>query len=145
MDWQVIILTLGASLITGIITLLGNIIVSKSNIKSITVENEYKDKKEFIDKRIKSYDDILNCINHEFNNLTKEEKKSEEQKKNIDKIWRCNFHYCSKAVNKRMVLLIKYFDTSYRTKQRISVLSEVMKKDIDRYYGIKDKDYKKVR
>ena len=74
MDWQVIILTLGASLITGIITLLGNIIVSKSNIKSVTVENEYKDKKEFIDKRIKSYDVILKCINKEFGSLTKDEK-----------------------------------------------------------------------
>ena len=31
MDWQVIILTLGASLITGAVSLVGNIVISKSN------------------------------------------------------------------------------------------------------------------
>lgn len=33
MDWQVIILTLGASLISGVVSLVGNIVVSKSNLK----------------------------------------------------------------------------------------------------------------
>lgn len=62
MDWQVVILTLGASLITGIITIIGNIIVSRVSLKKTIVENQHADKKEFIDKRFKAYDKILTTI-----------------------------------------------------------------------------------
>ena len=64
MDWQVIILTLGASLITGAISLIGNIVVTKANIKKTILENRELCKKEFMCKRMDAYNQILKNINY---------------------------------------------------------------------------------
>jgi len=140
MDWQVIILTLGASLITGLVTIIGNVIVSRISLKKIIVENQHNDKKEFIERRFKAYDEILKCISSQSEN--KLIKDFDEQKEKIDKIWKENYHYCSKQINNDMYFLIKYFDFSHSTKSRIKSLSEAMKSDIDRFYGVKDKKSK---
>lgn len=143
MDWQVIILTLGASLITGVVTIIGNVIVSRISLKKTIVENEHNDKKEFIEKRFKAYDEILKCISSQSENKMIKDENFEEQKEKIDKVWRENYHYCSKQVNKDMYFVVKYFDFSFNTKRRVESLSEEMKKDIDKFYGIKDKKNKK--
>lgn len=142
MNWQVIILTLGASLITGIISLLGNIIISKASIKRTLIKNEIKNKKQFIDKREKAYNEIIDTIKAQLVDIEGKVKPYDEQKKLIDNVWRTYYHYCGKSVNKNMVLLIEYFDNSFSSKQRINRLCQIMKKDIDRFYGIKDKLYK---
>ena len=139
MDWQVVILTLGASLITGIITIIGNIIVSRASLKKTIVDNQHSDKKEFIDKRFKAYDKILTTITSQLETKIIKDDIFDEQKAKIEKVWRENYHYCSKQINRDIQLLIRFFDYSFSTKQRIKNLSDLMKKDIDSFYGIKDK------
>lgn len=145
MDWQVIILTLGASLITGIVTIVGNIIVSHYSLKKTLLENQYLNRKEFLDKRIKAYDDLLKCITEQSKTKMIKDDNFQDQKEKISEIWKENYHYCSKQVNRMMSNLIKYFDFSNTSKIRIQRVSDEMKKDIDKFYGIKDKEKRNSR
>lgn len=139
MDWQVIILTLGASLITGVVSLVGNIVVSKSNLKKTILESRETSKKEFMQKRIDSYNKILKKINYlELNinigNIL--------EKSFIEEEWLDCYPYCSKELNNRLHMLIKSFEKkeySYKIASISNVRNQI-KADLDEYYGIKDKE-----
>ena len=136
MDWQTIILTLGASLITGAVSLIGNIIVSKSNLKKSFIENQEQSKKEYNKKRILIYDSILN-------NLALSEVYLDDNKvdwSNLQRLWLKEYHYCSKEVNFLLHYFFKNNDKIEKdaTKRMINRIRNQIKKDIDSYYGFKE-------
>ena len=139
MDWQVIILTLGASLITGAISLIGNIVVTKANIKKTILENRELCKKEFMCKRMDAYNQILKNINYIEENLNKENVLKES---NIERAWLNWYPYCSKELNHRLYIFVKYFDKKENSNIVISLsnIRKQIKYDLDEYYGIVDKD-----
>ena len=116
MDWQVIILTLGASLITGAVSLIGNIVVTRANLKKTLLENREESKKE----------DIL-----------KESK--------IEQAWLNYYPYCSKEMNHDLYMFTKYFDRKDKSHIDLSIshMREQIKDDLDEYYGVKDKKSKR--
>lgn len=137
MDWQVIILTLGASLITGAVSLIGNIIISKSNIKKTLLENTTEARKEFMNKRCQAYDRILYCINY------LEENKSEKnllENSELESTWKADYPYCSKQLNQELYMLTKYFDkkNSLNFELKLRNIRNQIKKDLDNYYGVND-------
>lgn len=138
MDWQIIILTLGASIITGAVSLIGNIIVTKANIKKTIIESKALLKQEFMSKRMDAYNKILNNINYLELYIKNEDVL---EKSNLEKVWLNYYPYCSKKLNNSLYMLIKYFDTKndYNNILRISNIRKQIKKDLDEYYGIKDK------
>ncbi len=139
MDWQVIILTLGASLITGAISLIGNIVVTKANLKKTILENRELCKKEFMCKRMDAYNQILKNINYIEENLNKENVLKES---NIERAWLNWYPYCSKELNHRLCIFVKYFDKKENSNIVVSLsnIRKQIKYDLDEYYGIVDKD-----
>lgn len=137
MDWQVIILTLGASLITGAVSLVGNIIVTKLNLKKTMLENRESSKKEFMHKRMDAYNQILKNINYLEQNLDKENVLEES---NIEQSWLNWYPYCSKELNYRLHMFIKYFGKKGKSEIVLSLsnIREQIKDDLDEYYGITD-------
>ena len=144
MDWQVIILTLGASLITGAVSLLGNIIVSKSNIKKSILENRELNKKDFFNKRLKIYDKILTHLKSiEIGIEKKEDINKILEECHLESFWKSNYHYCSTGFNERMRRFLHFFDGSHGTIMRITAIRDQAKFDFDHYYGLKDQDNSK--
>lgn len=142
MDWQVIVLTLGASLITGAISLIGNILVSRSNLKKIKLENEEQNKKEHINRKVEAYSKILHQlavidvdINKDINNRT-----NLSDILLLEKCWLENYPNCSQEVNRNLSDLFRYFskEDSSRIKLRIDNIRKQIKKDLDSLYGIKE-------
>ena len=107
MDWQVIILTLGASLITGVVSLIGSILVTKSNIKKTILESQEQNKKEFMYKRMNAYKDILDKINWLEQNL---DKKDALEESGINHVWHKWYPYCSNELNYSLHLFIRKFN-----------------------------------
>ncbi len=139
MDWQVIILTLGASLITGAVSLIGNIVVTKANLRKTLLENREESKKEFMYKRMDAYNQILKNINYLEQNLDKENVLEESK---IEQAWLSWYPYCSKELNHRLYMFIKYFDKKEKSNIILSLsnMRKQIKYDLDEYYGITDKD-----
>lgn len=140
MDWQVIILTLGASLITGTISLIGNIIVTKANFKKTILENKELIKKEFMCKRMDAYNQILRNINYIEENLNDKEVLEESK---IERAWLNWYPYCSKELNHILSIFIKSFDKKEKSNivASLSNIRKQIKNDLDGYYCIVDKDY----
>lgn len=141
MDWQVIILTLGASLITGAISLIGNVVVTKANLKKTILENRELSKKEFMNKRMDAYNQILKNINYIEENINKEKVLEES---NIERAWLNWYPYCSKKLNHKLYMFIKYFDQKEESVivVNLSNMRKQIKNDLDVYYGIADKDFR---
>jgi len=142
MDWQVIILTLGASLITGAVSLIGNIIVSKTNLKKTLIENQEQIKKDYLRRRILIYDSLLVRLVEIEGNLGN---KKVLEKTELERIWLEDYHYCSKEVNRQLYLFLGSFDRKTDDvikKGYIKKIREQIKMDLDNYYGIKEKDFK---
>lgn len=134
MDWQVIVLTLGASLITGAVSLIGNIIISKSNIKKSQLEN----KSEFMHLRIKAYNSILFNLNFLESKI---KEKDILEKSNLESKWLNNYHYCSQNFNNLMSSFIRNFEGRDINSElsRMEKIRQQIKFDIDTYYGIKER------
>ncbi|MBQ2717973.1 MAG: hypothetical protein IJF75_05190 [Clostridia bacterium] len=142
MDWQVIILTLGASLITGAVSLIGNIIVSKTNLKKTLIDNQEQNKKDYLRRRISIYDAILVGLVEIESKLDNEKVLVESE---LERIWLEDYHYCSKEVNRQLHLFLGSFDRktdSAIKKVYIKKIREQIKMDLDNYYGIKEKNLK---
>ena len=137
MDWQVIILTLGASFITGAVSLIGNIIVSKSNLKKTLIENKEQSKKEYMRRRISIYDSILHRLAHIENNI---DDKNVLEDTELERVWLEDYHYCSKDVNCDLHRFFKFYDRKDKNSIKINIenIREQIKKDMDEYYGIKE-------
>ena len=137
MDWQVIILTLGASLITGAVSLIGNIIVSKSSLKNTLLENQEQSKKEYAKRRIAIYNTILHRLAYIETNEDDEEALDEFE---LERLWLEDYHYCSKEVNALLHSFFKLEDKSNRTILLIKIkkIRNQIKRDINDYYGIKE-------
>ena len=144
MDWQVIILTLGASLITGAVSLIGNIIITRANIKKSLLENNEKNKREFMHKRFQVYDDILKCLNYIELNIKDENVLEKSCLKNK---WLESFQYCSKTLNSLLNVLVDslnktniQFNNNVKSVERwIKTIRLYMKTDLDACYGNKEK------
>ena len=142
MDWQVIILTLGASLITGAVSLIGNIIITRANIKKSIIENSEKNRSEFMHIRFQTYDEILKCINNIECNINKENilEKSELKTK-----WLGSYQYCSKTLNqliRQLIISLEKINIYKNTKTAecwIERIRMYIKADLDSYYGNKEK------
>lgn len=138
MDWQVIILTLGASLITGLVSLVGNILMTRSNIKKAILENQEQNKKEYMYKRLKAYEQILAKINYLEQNI---EDKDALETSNIKQVWFNWYPYCSDELNS----ILHNFCSGFIEKDNrgkglsLSRIREQIKTDLDEYYGIKKK------
>lgn len=141
MDWQVIILTLGASLITGAVSLIGNIVVTKANLKRTLLENREESKKEFMKNRFEAYELILHNLNYLERNTDKENILKESE---IEQVWLNHYPYCSKEMNHHLYMFTKYFDRKDKSHIDLSIshMREQIKKDLDEYYGVKDKKLK---
>ncbi len=141
MDWQVIILTLGASLITGAVSLIGNIVISRANLKKTLLENREESKKEFMKKRFEAYEQILHNLNYLEQNADKEDILKESK---IEQAWLNHYPYCSKEMNHELYMFTKYFDRKNRSHIDLSIshMREQIKNDLDEYYGVKDKKLK---
>lgn len=141
MDWQVIILTLGASLITGTVSLIGNIVVTKANLKKSMIEKQEESKKEFMKKRVEAYELILHNLNYLEQNIDNDNVLKESK---IEQAWLNYYPYCSKEMNYALYMFTKSFDRKDKSHiiSSISDLREQIKKDLDEYYGIKDKKLK---
>ena len=134
MDWQVIILTLGASIITGAVSLAGNIIASRANVK----KSQLEDKSEYMHKRFQAYDSILKNLNYLECNISNKDVLKESK---LEEKWLEHYHYCSKEVNMLLYLFIRYFNNKdiISVKNKTENIREQMKSDMDTYYGIKEK------
>ncbi len=142
MDWQVIILTLGASIITGAVSLIGNIVATKANLKKTIIENREESKKEFMKKRFEAYELILHNLNYLEQNISTD---NVLEKSKIEQAWLNNFHYCSKELSHKLYMFIKYFDRKDKTHIDLSIshMRDQIKEDLDEYYGITDKKPKR--
>ena len=142
MDWQVIILTLGASLITGAVSLIGNIVVTKANLKKTLLENREESKKEFMKKRFEAYEQILHNLNYLEQNANKEDILKESK---LEQTWLNYYPYCSKEINHDLYMFTKNFDRKNKSHINLSIshMREQIKEDLDEYYGVKDKKLKR--
>lgn len=137
MDWQIIVLTLGSALITGAVSIIGNIIAMRSNTRKSLLESNEQKTKEIMNKRLKVYDSILLYINYIEN--SEDETKYREFYAKLHDCWLNNFSYLSKDVNSRLNSLTHVIESENQyTKFHISSLREQIKIETDEYYGIKE-------
>lgn len=142
MDWQVIILTLGASLITGAVSVIGNIIITRANIKKSIIENNEKNRSEFMHIRLQTYDEILKCINNIECNIKEEDIL---EKSALKTKWLGSYQYCSKTLNqliRQLIISLEKINIYKNTKTAecwIERIRMYIKADLDSYYGNKEK------
>lgn len=140
MDWQVIILTLGAALITGLTSIVGNILVVRSNLRKSVLENKEQKEKEFMSTRISTYESILAILSDINENLT-EDDLSDIYLQLQDK-WLSNYIYISVNTNRRLhVLTVRMESKNVKdVSSEAKFIREKIKEEIDEYYNINDKD-----
>ena len=137
MDWQIIVLTLGSALITGAVSIIGNIIVMRSNTRKSLLESNEQKTKEIMSKRLKVYDSILLYIN--YIEKYEDETKCREFCAKLHDCWLNNFSYLSKEVNHRLNSLTRVIEKEDKfINFHINSLREQIKIETDEYYGIKE-------
>ena len=97
MDWQVIILTLGAALITGLTSVIGNILVVRSSLRKSVQESNEQKQKEFMAIRLKAYEDVL-IILHDIDESNDEQELIQACLR-LQNQWLDKFLYISKNLN----------------------------------------------
>ena len=136
MDWQVIILTLG----TAIITMVGNIIITSLSIRKIKVEQKIEYEKEFMSKRMRSYDQICSALSELEENLMQNKDKRKVLLDQLHSTWTENFHYCSMEINRQLFVLFR-FDLQKGEdilNRSFNFIREQMKKELDKYFNNKE-------
>ena len=142
MDWQVIILTLGASIITGAVSLLGSIISSRVNFKKLIFEKENENKREYMRNRLDIYGYILYKLNEIVEDISDNDEEYDLTDSEIESKWLESFNYCSKEINRMMYWFVSHFDVKNKKSlmNNIDSIRRQVKKETDEYYGIKEKD-----
>ncbi len=137
MDWQLIILTLGASFLTGAITIVSNIIISNANIKKAKLEKTVNSQMEYLSKVNNIYSEILDLLFYVETYLN--QKNKEELHLYINKLdyyWKRNFNYCSKTLNNEIYCLIEDFEKNTIQPYQIEYIRDLIKIDTNKLYGI---------
>ena len=139
-DWQVIILTLGAALITGLTSVVGNILAVRSSIRKGVLENKEQKEKEFMSNRINAYSNIL-VILRDINESLSENELSVKCTQ-LENKWLVNYPYLSLKINRDLHILTECLETKNTNSLnfRIMNIREKIKEEIDEYYNIRDKD-----
>ena len=145
MDWQVIILTLGAALITGLTSFIGNILVVRSSIRKSAIENKEQKEKEFMSTRINAYVSILSILRDINESLSENE--LFDKCTQLENKWLVNYPYLSININRHLHILTKCIETkkTERLNFRIRDIREKIKEELDEYYNIKDVDDWEIR
>ena len=140
MDWQVIILTLGAALITGLTSIVGNILVVRSNLRKSVLENKEQKEKEFMSTRINAYESILSILREINENLNEHDLANKCAQ--LESKWLSNYPYISININRRLHFLTEHLESknTNNIKFDIRLIRDMVKQEIDEYYNIKDKD-----
>lgn len=140
MDWQVIILTLGAALITGLTSVIGNILVVRSSLRKSALETKEQKEKEFMTTRISAYTNILvilRDINESLNEADLANKCTQLENK-----WLVNYPYLSININRHLHILTECIETQKikDLNYRIRNIRKKIKEELDEYYNVKDVD-----
>ena len=140
MDWQVVILTLGTALITGVTSIVVNILVVRSGLRKSVLENKEQKEKEFMTTRINAYASILVILR----DLNEGIGGSEliDKHKQLEEKWLANYPYLSINVNRLLLILTDNMEAkdSKNLTGNIRVIREKIKEELDEYYNIIDKD-----
>lgn len=138
MDWQVIILTLGAALITGLTSVIGNILVVRSSLRKSVLENKEQKEKEFMTMRISAYTSILVILRDLNENLSEHDLINKCTQ--LEDKWLVNYPYLSININRHLHILTEYIETQNikDLEYRIRSIRKKIKEELDEYYNVKD-------